>query len=427
MDLFTAHSSLINPVSSSMLMLGAVGWLGYLLRAVPAKLWTFFRRVFILHLEVDNRSECFMWLDLWLARQNCGQKGRSLRLQQPNRHRTVEEPEAVKPWHLSASFGVHFFRWRHRLLYLHRFLESKGNSQMPLEVIHLDFLGRSQKLVQELVQEAFALYTAKAGAEVYRLEDGRYWARVVGKMIRPLDSIYLEPGQVERLVADMRWFWSAADWYVQRGIPWRRGYLFAGPPGTGKSSLAAALAGALDMPLQVINLGSLSMDDQLSDALHDTKANSVVLLEDIDCLAVAGNREAEGARLDQGGRGTGITRAGLLNILDGVLSPEGRIIIMTTNFPERLDTAMLRPGRADIRVDFQGLDAAGQERMAKAFYGPGQFKGLPERIVQARLQGTFMEHPQDAGAARKVLMLGAPTETQPQESPASDHTPGPGL
>ncbi|KAJ6782759.1 hypothetical protein PWT90_10331 [Aphanocladium album] len=92
--------------------------------------------------------------------------------------------------------------------------------------------------------------------------------------------------------------------------------------------------------------------------LHEgLPARCVVLLEDID--AVAKNRANAGLSDE-----VSITMSGLLNIIDGIVSQEGRILSMTTNYTNHLDAALVRPSRVDVRVEFQLVDS---NRAARLF------------------------------------------------------------
>ena len=131
---------------------------------------------------------------------------------------------------------------------------------------------------------------------------------------------------------------------MDKGVPYRRGYLLHGPPGTGKTSFTQAIAGALKLNICYLNLSNGNMDDDgLNRALNNAPSQSIILLEDIDGIFVA--RES----VNQG-RDGGVSFSGLLNALDGVRSQEGRILFMTTNHKEKLDPALLRPGRCDFQV-----------------------------------------------------------------------------
>merc|ERR1712029_1121609 len=91
----------------------------------------------------------------------------------------------------------------------------------------------------------------------------------------------------ETIVDDVKDFIDSVNWYRDRGIPYRRGYLLHGPPGCGKTSFITALAGELEYSICVLNLSDRSMsDDRLQHRLADAPENSIILLEDIDAVFV---------------------------------------------------------------------------------------------------------------------------------------------
>lgn len=102
---------------------------------------------------------------------------------------------------------------------------------------------------------------------------------------------------------------------MDKGVPYRRGYLLHGPPGTGKTSFTQAIAGALKLNICYLNLSSGRMDDDgLNRALNNAPSQSIILLEDIDAIFVS--RES----VNQSDEGRRISFSGLLNALDGVRS-----------------------------------------------------------------------------------------------------------
>lgn len=166
-----------------------------------------------------------------------------------------------------------------------------------------------------------------------------------------------------------------------------------GPPGTGKTSFVLAVAAELKLSICTLNLSGNEMDDErLNKVLEDAPRNSLILLEDIDAIFV------ERTSVDEAKDGRKVSFSGLLNAIDGVRSQEGRILFMSTNHLEKLDAALLRPGRSDVHVK---LDYASQEqikRMFERFY-PDAKKGEVERFVgqipekkisMAKLQGHFL-------------------------------------
>lgn len=111
---------------------------------------------------------------------------------------------------------------------------------------------------------------------------------------------------MEDLLADVRDFLSRRSWYVDRGIPYRRGFLLYGPPGTGKSSAVVALASALGMDISMLSLGDSNLDDNgITDLLSDVPVNSLVLMKDIDCAFLERKEDAD--------KRSKLTFSGLLN------------------------------------------------------------------------------------------------------------------
>lgn len=158
------------------------------------------------------------------------------------------------------------------------------------------------------------------------------------------------------------------------GIPYRRGYMLYGPPGSGKTSFIQALAGSIGYDICLLNLAERGLtDDKLNHLLGLVPDRSILLLEDVDSAFT------RRVKVSDDGFAGSVTFSGLLNALDGVASSEERIIFMTTNHVDRLDPALIRPGRVDLKelVD----DATGEQaqRLYTKFYGtkPSD-KVLPE-------------------------------------------------
>ena len=170
----------------------------------------------------------------------------------------------------------------------------------------------------------------------------------------------------------MRNFLAEREWYVKRGVPSGRKYLFHGPPGNGKTSIIGAIAGELGLNLYVLNLAGTGIDDSgLASLARNVRPKSLLLLEDVDAAVpsrVNVETETKQARVqpsppiaattcdepisEEEKEPKGITLSGLLNILDGVLTPDGIMVIMTTNRLNVLDPALVRPGRVDLKVEF---------------------------------------------------------------------------
>lgn len=173
---------------------------------------------------------------------------------------------------------------------------------------------------------------------------------------RRRETLTLEPAVEQELFADIDRFLASRELYNQRGIPWRRGYLFYGPPGTGKTSLVQAIASQFDRQLVSLTLTDMN-DSDLLRAWSEISANCVIALEDVD--SVFEGRKSLGR----------LSFSALLNSLDGAGAVEGSIAILTTNHRERLDPALIRPGRCDREFELGYLTAASCAQMFQRFFG----------------------------------------------------------
>ena len=243
-----------------------------------------------------------------------------------------------------------------------------------------------------------------------------YWRHAKNVMSRPLHTVELDAEIKDPIVNDLATFLdpAARQYYKEQGIPYRRGYLFYGPPGTGKSSLARALAGHFRLTLCIVSLSSEGMTGTVLSALFDRlPKRCIVVLEDIDSAGIKTRAElnqiAAEVKATKGKKseieGDGITLADLLNVLDGTIAAEGRILILTTNTPDILDSAMIRAGRIDRQVPMLQMSrtcacsifkrmfaSAGADEKLSSLAECFASK-LPEgKITAAEVQGFLLDH-----------------------------------
>lgn len=216
---------------------------------------------------------------------------------------------------------------------------------------------------------------------------------------RSIDSVIIDPKQKKRIVDDLRTFLAAEKRYVDLAIPYHRGYMFHGPPGGGKTSLAKALATEFGMDMWYVSLSDLKEESSLLSLLSDVSPRSILLLEDIDTIKIAKDRDSS----EQGKLST----SSLLNALDGVATPHGLITVMTTNHFELLDDALTRSGRMDVIEEIMPPTIREVQALYFRFYGTefnawmaNKLPTGPLPLSQATVSEIFKRHldnPHSAG------------------------------
>lgn len=220
------------------------------------------------------------------------------------------------------------------------------------------------------------------------------WQHQADIPLRSMESVVLPKEQRERLVGDMGRFLKSEAEYNRRFIPWHRGYLFTGMAGTGKTSAAKALANHFGLDIWYLPLGDLRSGSNLMELVSGVAARSMLLIEDIDVFHAATTRDDDSE----------VSLSDLLNALDGVTTPHGLIYCMTSNHPEVLDEALIRPGRVDVRENFGLATNAEIKGLLRWFYpewrgahGPATSGG--SMLAPAAVVGVMHEHSEDPEAA----------------------------
>lgn len=250
-------------------------------------------------------------------------------------------------------------------------------------------------------------------AHVYR-SAGSYWHQD-GRPKHVLEPL----GQgCDEFIRDVEQFLNSEQSYRSRGIPYKRGYLLYGMPGTGKTSLLAYLANKHNMNVYIVSSDAIR---NFSSMVTDIKPNSIVLIEDIDMTTLGEKRNGlvheptSTSALDDDTDGENpfaslVTNKDVirefLNALDGITEFGGSIIVATTNKPDVLDAALLRPGRIDKQIEIGPLTAEQQIRHVNRFFqivlDPNDYSDLEPRTF-AQLQDLCVRHMDDPDSAIKAL------------------------
>ncbi|GMI78301.1 hypothetical protein HRI_001499300 [Hibiscus trionum] len=199
------------------------------------------------------------------------------------------------------------------------------------------------------------------------------WGSITLDHPATFDTLAMDPDLKRMIIDDLDRFLKRKGFYKKVGKAWKRGYLLYGPPGTGKSSLVAALANYLKFDIYDLGLTSVRSDAELRRTLLSTSNRSILLIEDIDCSSEVLERQTTNKNKQQAAKSGQLTLSGILNCIDGLWSSCGdeRIIVFTTNYKDRIDPALLRPGRMDLHINMSYCTVDGFRILASNYLGIG--------------------------------------------------------
>jgi mitochondrial chaperone BCS1 len=370
-----------HPLLSGGIALAAGGMLVGWLRRIPSMGLAAIRRRLVFTVEVSDRDQCYAWFQQWFNERPEMKRSRnvvaktqwgnyqtqgsyaSLSAPVPHGYASGSVPVEKPRINLMGAPATYLIRHEGRPVvatWTRRELMSNGSVAGFAESLTFRFFGSSRQRVESMLAEVAAIgEEPPKGIQVY-IAAGEGWRPSDSLARRSPESLSLVDGLFDDIVGDIRTFLASARWYADRGIPHRRGFLLYGPPGTGKTTLPQVVAGQLGLSLATLSLGDPAISDATLRFLFEQLGRNVMLvIEDIDC--VFRERDATSDKI-------GVTLSGLLNVLDGIGSKEGRILFMTTNHPERLDPALVRPGRIDRKVELGYASETQAARMFRWFF-----------------------------------------------------------
>jgi chaperone BCS1 len=381
-----------NQFASGGMLLMVVGAIGASLRKIPAKIGAAIEHQFTLHVTIPDEIGLHAYFLRWTHAKYPHKRLRTMALIRPGGD---QDPT------FGLAEGSHWFWYKGRPLVIRiekaditKAVASLYDKPHRPETLTLRCLGRNKTYLENILREVFELQKADedkgCGLQVM---DGSSWTRTSGYLSRPLESVILPEGVRETLMTDIRVFIESKDWYATTGIPYHRGYLLYGLPGSGKSSLVEGFAHHFKRDVYLLHLSG-ARDADLPSLFSEVREGSILLLEDVDCVESTGKR---GKEKDKNGEKSNVTLSGLLNVLDGLQAPSGVLYFLTTNHREKLDPALIRPGRVDVQVEFGHATAEQAQRLYKVFWPEADettaaaFADAHPNKTMAELQMVLME------------------------------------
>ncbi|CAL5078941.1 unnamed protein product [Urochloa decumbens] len=228
--------------------------------------------------------------------------------------------------------------------------------------------------------------------------DYKAWSYIDFDHPTTFDTLAMDMAKKRAIMEDLDAFRSSKEFYRRAGKPWKRGYLLHGPPGTGKSTMIAAMANYLDYDIYDVELTVVNTNNDLRKLLIETTSKSIIVIEDIDCtLDLTGDRARQRRRrgpmnggYDDGRPRSQVTLSGLLNFIDGLWSACGgeRIVVFTTNHVDKLDPALIRRGRMDMHIEMSYCGFEAFKTLAKNYLDVDEhelFVAVEEMLREVKL------------------------------------------
>lgn len=361
-----------NSFLSGGLVLVILGGLLAYLRQLPGIIWQQVKDKFITVIYLDKSDIFYMWVENWLASQDYSKRCRNLTVScfrendddSPSNKTSEDGGDHSWKIRVTPAHGHHFFRYKRCPIWMRkeqeRMKEGGGMLLGLFESITLTFMTRNRDIIQQFLEEVrdFNAPPQEDRIAVYVPQWGN-WHLLSLIHPRPIETVVLADGQLQSIVDDIDLFIKSKPWYVKHAIPYRRGYLLYGPPGNGKSSSVLALASHFRKDVYALSIDYTMTNDRFMELIRDVPPGAVLLMEDVDHVSKHPDNDDGSNKL---------TRSCLLNALDGIAAPDGRILFMTTNFVDKLDDALVRPGRADIALSLGAPTEAQKDAYLSRFF-----------------------------------------------------------
>jgi len=326
-----------NPVIAGLVGLWGLTVLTFFVKTIPSKLMTLIKKHLTTTIYLYNYTYAYHQFMKWIDDKDMVKKFRAVSIISG---RYGDEEEHTK----GVGYGKHviFLKGRPLIIELE---EKESDSYMEKNVLRITKLGRSHKFFNDILKEINV--KDNSIIKVYKDAESNW---VFNKKQRKsyIENVCLEKEKKALLFNTIKKFIVKEKWYLEKGIPHRLGILLHGPPGVGKTILIKTVASYFNK-----NIYNMTRID--TSLLTEVPDNSIVLIEDIDSVSVdvskRKNNKENGEEMKALRNIFGFSLSSLLNAIDGITDDVGKILFVTTNDIDKLDAALLRPGRIDLKLE----------------------------------------------------------------------------
>ena len=338
-----------NEFAIGMVITGSLGAVTYLLRAIPNKIYQTMKKHLTTTLTIDSSHAVYHEVMSEMVNQGVVDNSRVIKFS--NGFNRWDNETNTK----TISYGTQFFIWGHMPVKVH--VGKHESDRQIIDIIEIRKFGRSHKFFDELLKSVQVKNESnKTDATDYYKQSGDDRSFINRQPHRDLDSIYIPTKQKNEIMHSIDTFHNNREFYNKHGIPYNLGILLHGEPGTGKSSLIKAIARYLKRDILLVKTSSEFVAASESNNVQDY----LIVLEEVDTIGLAAREDTEQVDSVTGepiedvaevvSQYSKMVLGNMLNSMDGLISPPGRIFVMTTNDKSKLDHALIRKGRIDLDV-----------------------------------------------------------------------------
>lgn len=331
--------------------LASLGILSYWTKHVYSVLIRMVKYNFIAYVQIDSTSPDYETISKWFTINISKIPTRRLLVSTAKVYGRLSE--TVETTYTFAP-GKHYYWYKRRLFFVNviQSAEHANSERGAFYQMTIGTYGRSLDTIKSFISDVKnSVKNDKDTLSLYypgSIHHANPWelVRVIYKRYR--NSLFISEGVFDKIYNEVRLFFTPetkAD-CIRKGIRYKRGYLLYGPPGTGKSSFIHVLSTELEMPIYYLSMKNMLNDKELFTYLRAVQPKSLIVMEDIDACDLFIQREDDSG-VKPSGKNSGISLAGLLNCLDGLLTPNEVVFVITTNYLDRMDRALIRKGRID--------------------------------------------------------------------------------
>ncbi len=393
--------------------LGILTWLG---RTIPLRVWTFVTRLMIARMVITNATgrweQDFQYAEFlrWYSDSPWFKMSKSISLTmgslwKKNKDGSYDGDVSESTASYGPGPGLHVFikGWRLYWFDLVR-LDSSGSEKLKEQVTIFTFSFGNNPLI-ELANNFMIRFSNE---KQHIMEYGANgWVRSCELSKRSIHTVFIDKHKLGLIQNKIDFVLKYPEWFYERGLACKSTIVLEGKPGGGKTTLIRALASHYKKNVCIIGLSSHN-DRSLMNAFATIPKDSFVLIEDFDSESSTHSREDgvdnKSVRMEDKAFSM-LSLSGILNALDGIVTLNNTILFMTTNYPDRIDSALMRNGRVDLRVSIMEMDDPLVRNYIRTMFPDAILpKGVTfNPIMGCDLQSLYFDHSDDPEEFMRVI------------------------